>query len=104
MAVFVLQLLWNMAGFAVVGSLHERSPSDPPPVSVSVFDAQANDGKGLADLAHGLLDELPDLPDSLLRWTAHRWGPAPTPPHTTRLSAGRPPPLPVALFRPPPRA
>jgi hypothetical protein len=104
LVVFVLQLCWNMAGFAVMGLVHEHPPSDDTTVAMSVVDAHANDAKGLADQAHGLLDEVPDLPDSLLRWSAPKWAGFPTPRHAARILSGRAPPLPEALFRPPPQA
>lgn len=104
LAVFVLQLFWNMAGFAVLGQPHAPATADPLSVAVSAADAQLHDGKGLTDQAHGLLDELPDLPDTLLRQRAPANLPAPAPVHTGWVQNGSPDPLPRALFRPPQRA
>ncbi len=104
LAVFVLQLFWNMAGLAVMGGLRAHPPADPLSVAVSVADALAVEGKGLADQAHGLLDELPDLPDTLLRRSDPTPLPAPAPVHTGWVHNGSPDPLPRALFRPPQRA
>lgn len=101
LAVFVLQLFWNMAGFAVVGHLHEREPTDRPSVSVSVADVQATHGKGLIDQAHGLLDELPDLPDSLLYEAPSDATRSLAPAHIAWVQTGAPAPLPEALLRPP---
>lgn len=102
--VFLLQLFWNMAGFAVVGQLHAQALADPLSVAVSAADAQINDGKGLTDQAHGLLDELPDLPDTLLRRATTKWVAAAAPAHSGWVQMGVPDPLPEALFRPPQRA
>jgi hypothetical protein len=104
LVVFVLQLFWNMAGFAVVGQLHAQAIADPLSVAVSAADAQINDGKGLVDKAHGLLDELPDLPDTLLRRVRTKVVAKPAPTHTGWVEVGSPDPLPEALFRPPQRA
>ncbi len=101
LAVFVLQLFWNMAGFAVVGQLQAQALADPLSVAVSAADAQINDGKGLTDQAHGLLDELPDLPDSLLRRVIIKAVASQAPAHTGWVQIGSPDPLPEALFRPP---
>ena len=103
LAVFVLQLLWNMAGFAVVGHGHEREAGERLSVAMSVADVKATDGKGLVDLAHGLMDELPDLPETLLRRAPPKAIQAAAPGDSPRVSRGLPPPLPDALFRPPPR-
>lgn len=101
LVVFVLQLFWNMAGFAVVGTLHERAPPDRSLVAVSVADAQASEGKGLVDRAHGLLDELPDLPDTLLRRVASKAVAAAFPAHAGWVQIGSPAPPSEMLFRPP---
>jgi len=101
LAVFVLQLFWNMAGFAVMGHLHEREPADRLSVSVSVADVQATKGKGLVDQAHGLLDELPDLPDSLLDGAPSEAARNLAPAHIAWVQTGSPAPLPEALLRPP---
>lgn len=103
LVVFVLQLFWNMAGFAVVGHGYERTWTDRPSVSVSVADVQAIAGKGLVDQAHGLLDELPDLPDSLVCWRQPNTMPDPTPAHMACVGKGSPTPSPEALLRPPQR-
>lgn len=104
LAVFVFQLFWSMAGFAIVGHAHEREPGGRPSVAVSLADVKATDGKGLVDLAHGLMDELPDLPDSLLRRSPPRALALKASADGRPLPHGLPPPLPVALYRPPPRA
>lgn len=103
LAVFVLQLFWNMAGFALVGHRYERAVTDRPSVAVSVADVQSIDGKGLVDQAHGLLDELPDLPDSLVCGSPCNAASGPTPTHMARVVKGAPAPSPEALLRPPQR-
>jgi len=101
LAVFVLQLFWNIAGFAVMGHLHERQPADRPSVSVSVADVQSIDGKGLIDQAHGLLDELPDLPDSLLDRTPSEATRSLAPAYIAWVQRASPGPYSEALLRPP---
>lgn len=104
LAVFVLQLFWNTAGFAVLGQPHAPAMADPLSVAVSAADAQLHDGKGLADQAHGLLDEVPDLPDTLLRRTSTKTVANPAPAHMGWVQVGASDPWPDTLYRPPQRA
>jgi hypothetical protein len=103
LAVFVLQMFWNMAGFAVLGQLHASAVADPLSVAVSVVDAQRHDGKGLTDQAHGLLDELPDLPDTLLRQAPIKTVAGLAPAYMGWVEVGTTDPWPETLFRPPQR-
>jgi hypothetical protein len=98
LAVFVLQLFWNMAGFAVVGHPHVAAPEGRNGVSVSAMDVFSTDGKGLVDRAHGLMDELPDLPDSLLRKVSTKAVTAAAPVHPRWVRSASPPPLPETLL------
>lgn len=105
LAVFVLHLLWNMAGVVIVAQPHER-PDDAlnAPLAGSLAHDPSDNTKGLADQTHGLMDELPDLPDSMLRKATARTGSPLASSHAEWTGAGRADPLPDALFRPPQRA
>lgn len=98
LAVFVLHLLWNMAGVVIVAQPHER-PGDAlnAPLAGSL-------AHGLADQTHGLMDERPDLPDSMLRKAAARAGSPLASSHAEWTGTGRAAPWPDALLRPPQRA
>lgn len=104
LAVFVLQLLWNLAGFPAVEHPHERAQAGEPAVTAGWADTQSPAARGPGAAANGLLDELPDLPDTLLRRATPKSSAAPTPAHTGWVQAGSPDALLDALFRPPPRA
>lgn len=101
LALFVLQLVWNTAGVAVVGLGVEHERPAHLTVAASAVDAHATEGKGLIDQAHGLLDELPDLPDSLHRGLQTL--PMASPLHTLPLAMHRSKVShwPFLLFRPP---
>jgi hypothetical protein len=101
LAVFVLQLLWNMAGVALVGHSHERLGDKGVYTSVSLADVKLTEGKGLVDSAHGLMDEVPELPDTLLRRSPLKAGLAPAQGHRSPLGDGLPAPWLDGVFRPP---
>jgi|GEM_PF-4558801 hypothetical protein len=114
LAVFVLQLLWNMAGFPAMGQPHERAeaseqtstlasaPASGQALVAAWADPSVQAARGPGAAANGLLDELPDLPDTLLRRAAPRTPAGPTPSHTGWVHNGSPDALLRALFRPPP--
>lgn len=108
LAVFMLQLFLNVVGFAVPvqgqgqGDMLANGPA--PSAAVLLSDAQAPRPKGLADPTHGLVDDLPDLPDTLLRPAAARANKGPAPAHAGWVHAGSPAPLPDTLLRPPQQA
>ncbi len=104
LAVFVLHLLWNMAGVVIVARPHER-PGDAlhAPLGGSSAHAPVGDTQGLADRTHGLLDDVPDLPDSMLRIAAVRASSPLAGSHAGWSGTARADPLPDALFRPPQR-
>ena len=106
LAVFMLQLFLNVAGFALPGQGQGDMLANGPVLSAAVLlsDAQTPRPKGLADPTHGLVDELPDLPDTLLRPAAARANKGPAPAHAGWVHAGSPAPLPDTLLRPPQRA
>lgn len=106
LAVFVLQLFWNVAGLAVPGPGHEHLAADRPALSAAALlaPAQTPRPKGLADPTHALVDELPDLPDTLLRPATTKANKGPAPAHAGWVHAGSPAPLPDTLLRPPQRA
>lgn len=69
-ALFALHFLMGVVGFAIPDHV-----VDVPVAGLTAGDAHASDTpapsqKGLADLAHALADELPDLPDTLQRHAA----------------------------------
>ncbi len=99
LAVFVLQLLWNVAGIALVGQAHAHA--EGAYTVVSLADVQANEGKGLTDGAHGLADEVPDLSDTLLRRAPGACANLPHPAHRGQPSIGQLPPWLEGVFRPP---
>jgi hypothetical protein len=101
LAVFVLQLLWNMAGFPAVKIPHEPALAEWTLVTTASTNQHQQDNRGPSTAANGLLDELPDLPDTLLRWSAPKSAPMPAPAHTGWVQIGSPDALLEALFRPP---
>jgi len=106
LAVFVLQLFLNMAGLSVVEPWHAPGPDHGQHASVAQTPAGtpvSTKAKGLADQVHGLMDELPDLPDTLLRPAATKALAMSTPAHTGWVHAGADDPLPDTLLRPPQR-
>jgi hypothetical protein len=101
LAVFVLQLLWNMAGFPAVEIPHKPTQAEWSSVSTASTDRQPQDNRGPSTAANGLLDELPDLPDSLLRWSTPKTAAMPAPAHSGWVQGGSPDALLEALLRPP---
>lgn len=104
LAVFVLQLLWNMAGFPVMEHPYGRVQAEGVTVASGSSEHQPTPARGPGAAANGLLDELPDLPDSLLRRVAPKPSTAPTPAHAGWVQSGALDALLEALYRPPPRA
>lgn len=98
-AIFCLQLIWNMAAYSVMG--YDSASSAVPTVSLSVADVHATPGKGLIDKAHGLADELPDLPDSAAPRSTPRLIHPLEPLHPLVVPAGLPLPMLDGLLRPP---
>ena len=104
LAVFVLQLLWNLAGFPAVEHLNPHAQQAAEPSMTAGSDTQSPVARGPGTAANGLLDELPDLPDTLLRRAPPKSSAAPAPAHTGWVQTGSPDALLEALFRPPARA
>jgi len=97
--VFAFQLLWNMAGFTVVG--FESTDTATQSVAISAADAHATLGKGLVDQAHGLIDDLPDLPDGAAQRSTPKPAHSFAPLRPWFVLAGLPPPTLDGLLRPP---
>ncbi len=99
-ALFAVQFLLGVAGFAIPDHI-----VDVPVAGLAAPDAgsTAPSQKGLADLAHALADELPDLPDTLQRHAAPALAHVLTPLHPQLRIGGLPAPLLEQPFRPPRR-
>lgn len=70
-------------------------------VSISVADVHATPGKGLVDQAHGLVDDLPDLPDSVAPRSTSRLTHPVEPVRLWVVPTGLPLPALDGLLRPP---
>jgi len=104
-ALFAAHFLWGVVGFALP-ALPDATPADTPAVAAAAalpVGAAAPSTKGLADLAHALADELPDLPDTLQRPATLALAHVLTPVQPQWRAGALPAPVLDGPFRPPRR-
>jgi hypothetical protein len=104
-ALFAVHFLMGVIGFAIPDHIVDMPVAGLATAAEAKVgtDSTAPSQKGLADLAHALADELPDLPDTLQRPAALALAHVLTPLQPQWHTSGLPTPLLEQPFRPPRR-
>lgn len=105
-AIFALHFFLSVSAFAFGDWAHERVVGSADAVSSAMLQATEAPAPGAADASasHALVDELPDLPDSLPRTRAVQKPPVDGGPFVGYRQHAAPPPSLEGLLRPPQRA
>lgn len=102
-ALFAVHFLMGVIGFAIPDHIVDVPVAGLATAAEAEADTTAPSQKGLADLAHALADELPDLPDTLQRHAAPALAHVLTPLKAQGHAGHLPAPALEEPFRPPRR-